>query len=66
MNGRLDIYFDLAQSQFWQVTIVASVIGLLVWLIGRRRPHLAMLLWLLVIIKCMMPPIWSSPSGVFS
>src|SRR4029450_4673300 len=31
----------------------------------RRRPHLAYALWLVVLFKCVTPPFWSSPSGIF-
>jgi beta-lactamase regulating signal transducer with metallopeptidase domain len=34
------------------------------WL-SRRRPHLSHLLWLVVLIKCVTPPLWASPGGVF-
>jgi WD40 repeat protein/beta-lactamase regulating signal transducer with metallopeptidase domain len=56
----------MAWAQFWQVTVVAMAAGALAWLVGRRRPHLAYVLWLLVIVKCLTPPVWSSPVGVFS
>ncbi len=57
---------SMAWAQLWQVTVVALAIGALAWLVGRRRPHLAYALWLLVIVKCLTPPIWSSPLGIFS
>jgi beta-lactamase regulating signal transducer with metallopeptidase domain len=57
---------DLAWNQLWQVTLVALVVAILVRSFGQRRPHLAYLLWLLVIAKCLTPPVWSSPTGVFS
>ncbi|MBP87479.1 MAG: hypothetical protein CMJ64_12265 [Planctomycetaceae bacterium] len=57
---------DLAWNQLWQVTLVALVVAIIVKAVGRQRPHLAYLLWLLVIAKCLTPPVWSSPTGVFS
>jgi uncharacterized protein (TIGR03067 family) len=66
MEIRLDALMGLAGAQLLQVTAVALVAGLLARLVGRRRPHLAYVLWLLVIVKCVSPPIWSSPTGVFS
>ena len=56
----------LAWNQLWQVTLVALVVAILVKAFGHRRPHLAYLLWLLVIAKCLTPPVFSSPTGVFS
>ncbi|MEQ8789666.1 MAG: M56 family metallopeptidase [Pirellulaceae bacterium] len=52
-------------SQVWQVTLVALLVALLVRWLARNRPHLAHVLWLLVLLKCLTPPLWSSPGGVF-
>lgn len=56
----------LACSQFWQVTVLVVVVGITARLCCRRRPHLAYALWMLVLLKCLMPPLWSSPTGCFS
>ena len=56
----------LVWVQVWQVTLVALAVGVVTRLCCRRRPHLAHLLWMLVLVKCLTPPIWSSPTGVFS
>jgi beta-lactamase regulating signal transducer with metallopeptidase domain/protocatechuate 3,4-dioxygenase beta subunit len=56
----------LAWSQIWQVTALAAVVAVVVRLICRRRPHLAYVLWMLIMLKCVTPPLWSSPTGVFS
>lgn len=55
-----------AWSQLWQVTALAAAVGALTWLCCRRRPHLAYVFWMLVVVKCLTPPVWSSPTGVFS
>lgn len=57
---------SLAIAQLWQATLVAIVVGVVAMLVARRRPHLAYLLWMLVIVKCLTPPIWASPTGAFS
>ncbi|MHC4400797.1 MAG: M56 family metallopeptidase [Planctomycetota bacterium] len=57
---------DLLWSQLWQVTVLALVVGIVARFVSRRRPHLAYLLWMLVVIKCITPPLWSSPTGLFS
>jgi beta-lactamase regulating signal transducer with metallopeptidase domain/predicted esterase len=57
---------DLAWTQFWQVTTVAAGVALVARLCCRHRPHLAHALWLLVLIKCVTPPLWSSPTSLFS
>ncbi len=56
----------LVVSQLWQVTVVALFVAVVVRLCCRQRPHLAYQLWMLVLIKCLTPPIWSSPVGLFS
>jgi beta-lactamase regulating signal transducer with metallopeptidase domain/predicted esterase len=57
---------DLAWTQFWQVTAVAAGVGLTIRLSCRQRPHLAHVLWLVVLVKCLTPTVWSSPTSVFS
>ncbi|TWU06317.1 M56 family metallopeptidase [Stieleria varia] len=49
-----------------QVSIVA-VCAWIVWrLLARNRPHLAHAIWALVLLKCVTPPIVSSPTSPFS
>ncbi len=43
----------LAWSQIWQVTALAAVVGVVTRLFCRRRPHLAYVLWMLVVLKCL-------------
>ncbi|MEO6435982.1 MAG: M56 family metallopeptidase, partial [Tepidisphaeraceae bacterium] len=53
------------QNLFWVVvynTPVAAALALLAWIASRlRRPALAHVLWLLVIVKLLTPPIWRVP-----
>ena len=46
--------------------IGAGVAGVVAWAACRRRTRLAYSLWLLVLIKALVPPLWASPLGVFS
>jgi len=41
-------------------------VGALTRIACRQRPHLAYLLWLVVLVKSLTPPIWSSPTSIFS
>ncbi|HEY4312916.1 MAG TPA: M56 family metallopeptidase [Pirellulales bacterium] len=59
-------FAHLAWAHLWQTTIVALVIGLIVRICCRSRPRLAYALWMLVIVKSLVPPVWSSPVGIFS
>ena len=56
----------IAIAQFWQVTAVCLLVGVATRLACRHRPHLAYLLWMLVILKAVTPPLWASPTGLFS
>lgn len=58
-------WFPLAWAQIWQVTLLVLLVWALVRAFGRNRPHLASVLWLVVLIKCVTPPIVSSRAGVF-
>ena len=57
---------DMLVTQTWQVSAVAVAVWLLVRLWGRDQPHLAHCLWALVLLKCLTPPVWSSPVSAFS
>ena len=59
-------WIQLAWCQLWQVTLTAAGIWLIVRVFARHRPRLAYLLWILVVVKCIAPPIWNSPVGLFS
>lgn len=58
-------FTELVWTQLWQVTLLAAAITLLAMSICRRRPRLAYLLGLVVLVKCWVPPLWSSRLGVF-
>jgi beta-lactamase regulating signal transducer with metallopeptidase domain len=66
MNAISDPLASMIVSQLAQVTAVALAVGVVVRLACRRRPHLAYALWMLVVVKSLTPPLWSSPTGVFS
>jgi beta-lactamase regulating signal transducer with metallopeptidase domain len=66
MNTGLDGLARLAWAQLWQVTAVALAVGALVRCCCRDRPRLAYALWMLVVVKSVVPPVWSSPMGLFS
>jgi beta-lactamase regulating signal transducer with metallopeptidase domain len=53
-------------TQLWQVTLLAVAVYVATRIFGRHRPHVGYVLWMLVIVKCLTPPIWASPVGFFS
>ncbi len=66
MNLELMSWSEAAGAQVLQVTLVALIVAILVRIFARSRPHLAYLLWMLVIVKCLTPPLAASRTGVFS
>ena len=54
----------LAQS--WQIAALALLVAVVTRRFCRHRPQLAHLLWMVVFVKCLTPPIWCSPVGLFS
>ena len=66
----MSLYVDglarLAWIQLWQVAVVALLVGAVARLCCRNRPRLAYALWMLVVVKSIVPPVWSSPVGLFS
>jgi beta-lactamase regulating signal transducer with metallopeptidase domain len=60
-----DELLHLAWTQFWQIAVLTIVVAVVVQIVGRRRSHLSHLLWMLVIVKALTPPLWSSPTGAF-
>lgn len=58
-------FFVVGWTQLWQVTYVIVVVGLMTRLLCRSRPHLAVVLWLVALAKCIVPPVVFAPFGVF-
>src|SRR5438034_47268 len=65
MDGWLARLTEAAWVQCWQVTLLIAIFWLIVRFTSRNRPHLASVLWIVVLLKCVTPPVWSSPSGIF-
>lgn len=57
--------FELVWQQCWQVTVLIAVVWLATRPLRRRSPQIACALWLVVLLKCLTPPVWSSSVGVF-
>lgn len=55
----------LVWQQVWQCSLLVLAVYLVCKLFRFRRAHLTFLLWFLVLIKFMTPPLWSSSSGLF-
>ena len=58
-------WLSIAWTQLWQVTLLIAAVTLVARLVAAHRPQLAYALWLVVLLKCLTPPLWSSPTGAF-
>ena len=57
---------SLLLAQVWQIAVIAGVVWGISKTLTRNQAHLSHLLWLVVLVKCLTPPIWSSPLSLFS
>ncbi len=53
-------------SHVVQVTLLVGLVWGVTKLVAKERPHLAHSLWILVLLKCLSPPTWGSPTSIFS
>lgn len=53
-------------TQMWQIALLTLIVAVVVRLLSSRHGRLAYWMWLLVVIKCVTPPIWGHPLGLFS
>ena len=61
----IEHFFGLLITQTWQIAALAIVVAVVAKLAAKNRPHLAHALWVLVLIKCVTPPVWGHSLGVF-
>ena len=66
----LSLHFDrwtsMLVTQTTQVTLLATLAWCVTRLFAKDRPHLAHAIWILVLVKCITPPVLSSPGSPFS
>lgn len=61
-----DQLLHVIAQQSWQIAVLAMIVAVMHRTFARNRPHLAHVLWMLVLIKSVTPPIWSHSFGIFS
>ncbi len=66
MTQLLDKSAEILLLHLWQVTAVIGAVALLNGTLLKKRRHLSYMLWILVLLKCVTPPFWSSSVGLFS
>ena len=59
-------FLQMLWTQAWQIAVLAIMVACCTRTIAKNRPHLAHAMWLLVLVKCVTPPMWGHSLGVFS
>ena len=57
---------EVVITQAWQIGLLAAIVAIVTGMFARNRPHLAHAMWMLVLIKCIIPPVWGHSLGFFS
>ncbi|HQZ66647.1 MAG TPA: M56 family metallopeptidase, partial [Planctomycetaceae bacterium] len=57
---------SLLWTQTWQIAVLAILVAVVARFVAKNRPHLAHAMWILVLVKCVTPPLWGHSLGVFS
>ena len=61
MEGTLIQITNYLLTQSWQIAILVAVIAGATWALRNRSAHARYLLWLIVLAKCLMPPLFEVP-----
>lgn len=49
-----------------QFSIAITAVAVVIWITGRRWPHFTFLVCMLALAKCLVPPVITSPAGIFT
>lgn len=49
-----------------QFSLAITAVAVVIWMAGRRWPHITFLVCMLALAKCLVPPVITSPAGVFT
>ncbi|MHC4702238.1 MAG: M56 family metallopeptidase, partial [Planctomycetota bacterium] len=64
MDAYIEQVVDYLLSQSWQIAILTAVVALVTFLLRNRSAHIRYLLWLVVLAKCLVPPMYALPLRV--
>ena len=64
MAEHLDRVVAYLLAQSWQIALLVVMVALLSWLLRHRSAHIRYLLWLVVLAKCLVPPVVDVPVAV--
>lgn len=59
-------FWPLVWTQIWQISVLAVLATIAAATLGRRWPHLAYALWIVVLVKCFAPPIGNWPTNLLA
>ena len=51
-------------TQSWQIAVLVVVIAAVTWLLKNKSAHICYLLWLIVLAKCLVPPLLTVPVAI--
>jgi beta-lactamase regulating signal transducer with metallopeptidase domain len=64
----MDVYVNSVArylfAQSWQIALLAALVALISFALRNRSAHIRYLLWLIVLAKCLIPPVYSVPVAV--
>ena len=52
-------------TQIVQISILTTIVWIVTNTVAKRQAQLCYALWLVVLLKCVTPPVWSSPVSIF-
>jgi len=55
---------DYLFAQSWQIAVLMVAVAAAAFALRNRSAHIRYLLWLIVLAKCLVPPLYSVPLGV--
>lgn len=61
-----DSFHRVIVTQAWQIALLTVIVGLVVRMFAAEKPQVACWLWLIVVVKCVTPPVWGHSFGLFS
>ncbi|MHC4433200.1 MAG: M56 family metallopeptidase, partial [Planctomycetota bacterium] len=64
MDAYIKQVVDYLLSQSWQIAVITVLVALITFLLRNKSAHVRYLLWLIVLIKCLVPPLYSVPVSV--
>jgi cytohesin len=64
MNAYVNSAAKYLFAQSWQIALLAVIAGIISLALRKRSAHVRYLLWLIVLAKCLVPPIYSVPIAV--